>query len=307
MKPNRPSTTAEHNAALRAIESLRAEGDRLFTDPYAAFFLSDRLAKAAGSPPFGKQLITHWEQVSPGVCGAVLVRTRFVDECLKAEIDRGLQQLVVIGAGYDTRALRFQEIKNKVAVFELDHPETQQVKKEKIRCRMGTLPAHVAYIPIRFEEESIAEKLLRTSFDPRAKTFFIWEGVTYYLPENTVDRTLSFICTHGGEESTVVFDYFPPSVADGTCHLTEAVGLREGLKRFGEEIVSGIAPDSMKSFLQDRGFDCLRNEVACSYLKAFLPHGLRKLAVSEIFYFVHAAVASERVEGRFTARGKRPK
>jgi hypothetical protein len=63
----------------------------------------------------------------------------------------------------------------------------------------------------------------------------------------------------------------------------------------------------MKSFLQDRGFDCLRNEVACSYLKAFLPHGLRKLAVSEIFYFVHAAVASERVEGRFTARGKRPK
>jgi methyltransferase (TIGR00027 family) len=307
MKPNRPSTTAEHNAALRAIESLRAYGDRLFTDSYAAFFLSDRLAQVAGSPFFGKQLLSHWEQVSPGVCGAVLVRTRFVDECLEAEIDRGLRQLVVLGAGYDTRALRFQEIKNKVAVFELDHPETQRVKKEIIRRRLGTLPVHVAYIPIRFEEESIAEKLLRTSFDPRAKTFFIWEGVTYYLPENTVDRTLSFIGTHSGEESTVVFDYFPPSVADGTCRLTEAVGLREGLKRFGEEIVSGIAPDSMTSFLQDRGFDCLRNEAASSYLKAFLADGIRKLAVSEIFYFVHAAVASECVEGRFTARGKRPK
>ena len=141
MKPNRPSTTAEHNAALRAIESLRAEGDRLFTDPYAKFFLSDRLAKAAGSSPFGKQLMTHWEQVSPGVCGAVLVRTRFVDECLEAEIDRGLRQLVVLGAGYDTRALRFQEIKNKVDVFELDHPRRDECQ---ITVGLGDPTAPVA-------------------------------------------------------------------------------------------------------------------------------------------------------------------
>ena len=290
MKPDQPSTTAENNAVLRAIESMRPKHERMFSDPLAVFFLPDRLAEAASSASFCRHLLARWERAAPGACGAVLVRTRFIDDCLAEEIGRGLRQLVVLGAGYDTRALRFPQLKEAVAVFELDHPETQRVKMEKIRRHMGSLPAHVTFTPINFEKESIAQKLLACPYDPREKTLFIWEGVSYYLPAEAVDRTLSFIGACSGEQSSVVFDYFPPSVADGTCRLAEAAGLRKGLKQFGEEILFGIRPDLMARFLENRGFTCVKNEAARDYGRAVISAGRRKLPVSEIFFFAHGAV-----------------
>ncbi len=220
----------------------------------------------------------------------MLVRTRFIDDCLAEELGRGLRQLVVLGAGYDTRALRFSQLKETVAVFELDHPETQRVKMEKIRRHMGSLPAHVNFTPINFEKESIAEKLLACPYDPSAKTLFIWEGVSYYLPAEAVDRTLSFIGACSGEQSSIVFDYFPPSVAEGTCRLAEAAGLRKGLKHFGEEILFGIRPDGMVRFLENRGFTCVKNEAASDYGRAVISAGRGTLPVSGIFFFAHGTV-----------------
>ncbi len=292
MKPDRPSTTAENNAALRAVETMRQEDERIFSDPFAAMFLTDRLSDVLRSPAFRERLLSGWEGIAPGVCGAVLVRTRFVDDCLTEAVGSGLAQLVVLGAGYDTRALRFSGLLGGVSVFELDHPATQAVKLEKIRRHMGSLPRHVAYIPIEFEKESPAEKLFERSYDPAAKTLFIWEGVTYYIPPPAVDRILSFVAGSSGAGSGIVFDYFPPSVAGGSCACPEATGLREGLKRFGEEILFGIAPDRVADFLNARGFSCVKSDTPGNYRARCLSEARRDLRVSEIFHFVFAEVRS---------------
>lgn len=293
MRADQPSTTAENNAALRAVESMRPADERVFSDPYAALFLTDRLSDVLHSSSFREQLLSRWEQVTPGVCGAVLLRTRFIDDCLVQAMGDGLQQLVILGAGYDARALRFSGLKGSVSVFELDHPATQEVKVERIRHHMGSLPEHVAYIPIEFDKDSLAEKLLDCSYDPAAKTLFIWEGVTYYIPPAAVDRTLSFVAGKSGVGSGIVFDYFPPSVAGGTCPCAEAIGLREGLKRFGEDILFGIPPERIPDFLKDRGFCCAKNETPGSYWKGRLTKARREMPVSGIFHFVYAEVRSE--------------
>jgi methyltransferase (TIGR00027 family) len=269
---------------------MRPAGERIFSDPFAAMFLTDRLADVLRSPSFREQLFSRWERVTPGVCGAVLVRTRFIDDCLAEAMESGLEQLVVLGAGYDTRALRFPRIADRVSVFEMDHPATQRVKLEKIRQHVGSLPKHVAYIPIRFDSESLAEKLLDRSYDPGARTLFIWEGVTYYIPPAAVDRTLSFIADRSAPGSSVVFDFFPPSVADGSCRRPEAVGLRAGLKQFGEEILFGIAPERAPEFLSARGFSTVKNDTPENYRKSCVPSARRDLTVSKIFHFAHGEV-----------------
>ncbi len=86
---------------------------------------------------------------------------------------------------------------------------------------------HVTYIPIDFIEKKLDEKLAENGYDSALKTLFIWEGVTQYIPEKEVDDTLAFIANHSGAGSVVVFDYFPSSVLDETCELTEAVNLKK--------------------------------------------------------------------------------
>ena len=222
MKSRQPSITAENNAAVRAYEAMRPAAHRICHDPFARYFLSDELCRAADQKSLLRQMVSRWNLVVPGVCDSILARTRFVDERLTEAIDRGLQQLVIVGAGYDTRAFRFDRLKERISIFELDHPSTQQVKLERLRENRLCIPHGAVFIPCRFEKEDFSEKLLSGGYDPGQITFFIWEGVTYYLPAPAVDRALAFMARHSPDGSAVVFDYFPPSVVNGTCRLEDS-------------------------------------------------------------------------------------
>ena len=87
-------------------------------------------------------------------------------ECIAA----GLNQLVIIGAGFDTRAYRFEEVKENLKVFEVDHPVTQQVKVEKIKEIFGELPDHVIYVPVVFGADRLDRKLLENGYEPKFRT-----------------------------------------------------------------------------------------------------------------------------------------
>lgn len=291
MRPNQSSTTAENNATLRLHETMRPEDERVCNDPYAALFLPDRIFYASDRKKQIEQTITDWETHFPGVCNAIIARTRFIDECLKEAVSGGIGQLVILGAGYDTRAMRFEDLKKKVTVFELDHPSTQTKKLERIEKHVDADLSHVRYISIDFATEDLGDKLLACGYDERLKTLFIWEGVTYYIPESAVDRTLSFISHHAPSRSSVIFDYFPSSVADGTIKLAEARALREGLKRIGEEIIFGIAPDQIESFMKDRGFLITRNLTKADYFNAYFQGVNQHRNVSEMFIFLQAMVS----------------
>ena len=290
MRDDCPSITAEHNAALRAIEALRPPAERICFDPLAKYLVPERLARATASLRHGDELIARWEAVVPGVCGAILARTGFIDDCLDAALQQGLDQLVILGAGFDTRALRFEALKTGVAVFELDHPATQAVKRERLRRHCPGRPDHIRYIPIRFEAEDLGATLLAHRYAPHRRTLFIWEGVTYYLGAAAVDAILGFITGHCGAGSRVVFDCLPPSVAGGTCHLPEALGLRKSLGRFGEALVFGIDPAGIAGFMNRRGFCAVRHLRSDQYRCPAMANRNFRRSISRLFFFVQAEV-----------------
>lgn len=126
------SSTAEVMAAHRAIEMLLPEKERVCQDPLAVQFLSPEWMALLKDRQKLMALANESAQVLPGVNGAIVARVRFIDEKVKQAVEEGLSQLVILGAGYDSRAYRIEGIKEKVYVFEVDHPFIQQIKAKKI-------------------------------------------------------------------------------------------------------------------------------------------------------------------------------
>ncbi len=188
MRKNQTSMTAIGIAIMRGIESEKPEGERLCYDPFARKFVNGALYNLIRF--FDK--MGYSEKKGPGVMGFLAVRERHIDEFLKAQLQAGAEQVVILGAGLDARAYRFDELK-KIRVFEVDHPASQASKMEKVKQVLGELPAHVTYVPIDFNSQTLEKRLPESGYDDSRKTLFIWQGVTQYLTPEAVDSTLAFI------------------------------------------------------------------------------------------------------------------
>jgi len=259
MKEGNASPSAEGVTAIRAGESMRPEDERVCYDPLAKEFLGTELTNIINDPQLTEAAVSALEQRTPGTIGCVVSRTRYIDDYLNMCIDDGIEQLVILGAGYDTRAYRFDQLKEKVNVFELDHIATQKVKLEKVKKIFGTLPNHVVYIPIDFDKEKLGQRLFESGYDKKLKTLFIWEGVTMYITEEAVDETLSFVAENSGSGSSIIFNYTFQSVLDGTCELEYAANVREDYERRGEPLTFGIQEGAIEEFLSKRGFYQVNN------------------------------------------------
>jgi methyltransferase (TIGR00027 family) len=251
MKEDQPSLTAEGIAILRDYESRKPANERIFDDPYARFFVRPWLAGITRL--FISLGYSEWR--GPGVVGFLLARTRFMDDTLLSCLKQGIQQLVILGAGYDARAYRFEaQLKGRVQAFEVDHPATQRAKKLKLEKIFGKAPEHVTYVPIDFERESLCERLLACGYREDLLTLFIWEGVTYYITPQAVDETLNFVRQHSAPGSWIVFDYTFQEVVDGTYKRGEAANLRRYRSLTGEGMVFGIPEGTIETFLRARGY-----------------------------------------------------
>ncbi len=296
MREDAPSVTAERVAATRAIEFRRPANKRICSDPLARHFLSGELARVQRHWVLRKLFDIRTERICPGVIGSVAARTRYFDDCLEAALQDGTEQLVILGAGYDTRAYRIEGVKEMAKVFEVDHPATQHAKTMKLKKLPGSFTARVVHVPVRFNSEDFGSRLFEYGYDSSLKTFFIWEGVTYYISAKAVDDTLDFVANRSGEGSAIVFDYFPPSVAEGTCQLREARAMQTIFKELGEGVTFGVDPDKIEDFLSRRGFAGIRNMGSREYKARYFTGGNRNRTVSSVFYFVHATVKKRRKE-----------
>jgi methyltransferase (TIGR00027 family) len=249
MRKNQASLTAIGIAILRGIESEKPEDERLCYDPFARKFVNGVLYHLIRF--FDK--MGYGEKKGPGVTGFLAVRERHIDEFLKTQLRAGLEQVVVLGAGLDARAYRFDELK-KIRVFEVDHPASQASKKEKVRQVLGQLPLHVTYVPIDFNIQALEERLPESGYDSSRKTLFIWQGVTQYLTPAAVDSTLAFITHHSPAGSSVIFDYMYPTLLDGTIKRGEVANMRSRRWASGEMLVFGIPEGTVTAFLEQRGF-----------------------------------------------------
>lgn len=195
--------TAFSIAAVRAEEGSRPDGERLFVDPYASAF-------AAAGAHVAEQTRSFVEL--PFFREGIRLRTRFLDECLRAGLEAGLDQIVLLGAGFDARGLRIPEIEARGArVFEVDVPE-QLARKRDALARAGvTLPRHVAHVPFDFEtpdfDRELGAALEAAGFRRGGGAMFLWEGVIGYIDDAAIDQSLSFMASHGGPRSRVAFTF----------------------------------------------------------------------------------------------------
>jgi methyltransferase (TIGR00027 family) len=181
-------------AAARAMEMFEPPNSRLFDDklvidllpPFARFVLHRAWIRARFQKWFDRQ--------APGIRGALLCRTRAIDDMLKAGIASGFRSVVILGAGLDTRAHRLPELAQS-AVFELDLPAIQESKRKRLERRLGWLPDEVRFVPIDFNVESIDSALSRSGFDASQPAIFIWEGVSQHLQPSAVDLALRSIAS----------------------------------------------------------------------------------------------------------------
>jgi methyltransferase (TIGR00027 family) len=243
MRPDRPSLTAQHNALFRAIEQRLPEP--LFADPFARRFLRGRYRLAALLPAavLSRAIDARWPGPRAGVC----VRTRWIDDAIVAALARGLDQLVLLGAGFDARAHRLPGIA-RVRVFEVDHPATQAMKRRVV----GSAPSHVTYVPVDFTRDALPEALARAGLAPDARTLFLWEGVTNYLDEPTVDATLRFAARAG---ENLLFTYVDRAVIDGRTAFVGGPESVQYVKRLGEPFTFGFDPAELPAYLAERGLE----------------------------------------------------
>jgi methyltransferase (TIGR00027 family) len=290
MKKGPSSKTAEGVALHRLRESVRLESERICYDPYAFYFINpDILEFIRNNPDKARAETERYDRFLPGAVNSIVARVRYFDDFVVKSIDEGLEQLVILGAGYDTRAYRIEGLK-KIKVFEVDHPDTQSIKKEKIRKILNSLPDHVVYVPVDLATEDFGKKLQDAKYDRAKKTLFLMEGLLYYLPPKFVDEILSFVSMKSSTGSAILFDYFPESVVDGSCELEVGRNLHNHLAEIGEPLQFGIKGGAVETFLAERGFSRVRNVTAEKYKKMYF-HGINKdREVCSLYSFAHAVI-----------------
>ncbi len=193
--------TAYAIATVRAEEEERAVEDRLFEDPYARLFAAAGVHAAEGTERF---------LGLPYFREGVRLRTRFIDDAVRSGLAEGLKQVVILGAGFDMRALRLSEIAHAGAtVYEMDSAVQVQRKAKILEGGGVKLPSSVVYVPVDFDAEDfegeLSKALTASGFRMGGGAVFVWEGVIGYIDRPTKDQSLRFMAKAGGPGSTVVF------------------------------------------------------------------------------------------------------
>jgi methyltransferase (TIGR00027 family) len=188
---------------------------------------------------------------------------------LLAAVRSGITQLVLLGAGYDSRAFRFARELEVVRIFEVDHPGTQ-ARKKRLLARAGRkAPANVCFIPVDFTRQCFKAALAQHGFSPAKKTLFLWEGVSYYLPQPVVEDVLDFVAGCG-PGSSIVFDYATRAFVDGDTSTFGGKQVARWLERIGEPFLFGLDATETGAFLQARGLQLVSDLCPADQERSYL-------------------------------------
>ncbi|MDX6670249.1 MAG: hypothetical protein QOI91_612 [Solirubrobacteraceae bacterium] len=248
-------STAEGAAALRAAGA--SEPDRRVRNPdhLAARFVSwsPSLAVLVKVPGLRRLVPRVLERILPGAYCFEIARTRHLDDAVRAEVDAGIEQLVLLGAGYDSRPYRMADELRGVRVFEVDHPAMSAIKRRKVRAVVGEPPANVHYVEVDFTRDDLGERLAAHGHDRDAPTLYVWSGVAPYLPEESVRQVLRFVAGHGSSRTSIAFDYLFREVLEGETATYGAPQLLARVEGMGEPLRSGIPRGHTAAYLSECG------------------------------------------------------
>lgn len=285
-----PSKMAEGMAMHRYAESLKSEEERICYDPYAVHFISPKIIEyGIKNPEEAKFKVEQMEKMFPGLSSSIIARVRYFDDYVMKYIEAGVEQLLILGAGYDTRAYRIKELKN-IKVFEVNHPNTQSFKIKKIRDIFGTIPYNVSYVPLDFEFEELGQKLFENGYNPSKMTLLIMEGLIMYIPKDAVQKIFSFFTANSGTDSSIIFDYYPESVVNGSCKQEIGNNIRNFVIQQGEPLQFGIEEETIQEILSNYGFKHIKNVCGADYKKAYFHGKNENREICSLLSFAHAVV-----------------
>ncbi|MGB8332539.1 MAG: SAM-dependent methyltransferase [Polyangiales bacterium] len=293
MRAEEPSRTAEYVALFRAIESSLPRNQRLFEDPYARRFLSPRLAfvvwlcRLPGVPHIVSRFIDRrWA----GARSSAVARTRFIDDAIDDAVDRGIEQLVILGAGFDSRAYRLRSLRS-VTVFEVDHPSTSAAKQHVVRRALRGASANVRFVTTDFGEGDLSHAMHQAGYSKTAATFILWEGVTQYLTSTAVDATLRW-CTESAAGTQLLFTYVDRAVIDTPERFAGTAKLFATLRDAGEQWQFGIDPSELADFLSQRNLHLEQDTGSAEYRARYLSQAAEGAAGYQFYRIANASVIS---------------
>jgi methyltransferase (TIGR00027 family) len=190
-----------------------------------------------------------------GMYEYVIARTRYFDAVFMEALEHGFDQVVIFGAGFDSRALRFSNLNKGTRVFELDAPITQQEKLKAYQSKKLVIPENLVFVPINFNKENLADKTAQAGFGAGKKSLFLLEAVTMYLPQDAVESTFCFIEDVSGRGSLVAFDYIYAGVLrKENKYYGERESSLDRLAKVGEEWMFALEEGKVEQFLNRHGF-----------------------------------------------------
>jgi len=197
----------------------------------------------------------------------VVLRSRFAEDCIADAVRRGIQQLVVLGAGFDSFAYRQAEWAAALRIFEVDHPESQDLKRERLSAALIPTPGNVAYVPADFARHSLREILGVSAIDFSARTVFSCLGVLVYLERSAIEALFRTVAGFP-EGSELVVTFTSSERAAGSAERAAAWGepwlsrqqapeLRSELLRCGFSSVAFLEPEEAERLYFGRRSDGL--------------------------------------------------
>ena len=290
--------TAQGVAKQRLIESLAERDKRVIYDPYAnKFIMGAGIVKLMGH----KFSVWVGEKIAPGFHEHLISRTRFIDDLIEKSAADGVEQYVILGAGYDTRAHRL-ELPATLKIFEVDQAEVQERKRSKLPQDVPN-SENVTYVSVDFNTQSLSEQLLAAGFDTSKSTIFTLEGVSQYIPKEAVTSTLqelagltkkadatfyiSYVDTNLDKDPEACFGQGYPNPVKTAKRVTSMSA------KVGEPWISFYTAGEMKEVLAQNGFTVTENKsLADLNSEYFAPVG-RALPDEHIFKLEHSVVAKK--------------
>ncbi|MBO0880667.1 MAG: SAM-dependent methyltransferase [Mycobacterium sp.] len=227
---------------------------RLLNDTYSRHFVRDPVLRACLIHPLmSRAFIAVANRLCVGLHTYIVLRARYIDDVLKSAVRAGIDQLVLLGAGFDTTSLR-TATPVPVKIFEVDAPATQQNKRLIFDRLRANLNNDIVWVPCHFEHDTLRQRLLTNGFDPTRRSLVVLAGVTTYLTRSAIEATLTDLATICAPGSDLVLDYVDTDVITGRTRFAGARRAAGLAARRGEPFRTGFTPIDIDNLLDTHGF-----------------------------------------------------
>ena len=296
----RKDGTAQGVAKQRMIESLAKPDKRVIYDPYAEMFVI-----GAGIIKLMGHKFSVWlgDKIVPGMHEHLISRTRFIDDLIELSTSIDIEQYVILGAGYDSRAHRLK-LPSKLKIFEVDQPEVQERKRSWLSAKIPN-KENVTYVSVDFNHQSLKQQLLDAGLDQNKSTIFTLEGVSQYITKEALNSTLKELAVLNQNSNSKIFiSYVNKLIEDdpkacfglGYSNPEKAVKfITNGSAKVGEPWISFYSAKEIEDLLSQNSFTLIENRTLDDLnSKYFTPVG-RTIPENRVFKLEHFVIAKSRL------------